>query len=139
MKPRPWTAVMILSVVVAVGCSGDGPQGPRAGELSVWLQSPSNGDRAIMFDLTGPAQAISASPQALSAMVDTIAADSVRIAIFAPRGASIAPGEVARIRVENVCAVTRYHAGIVEVAGSDYSLKPPSGYGLSVRAADPGC
>ena len=139
MKPRPWTAVMILSVVVAVGCSGDGPQGPRAGELSVWLQSPSNGDRAIMFDLTGPAQAISPSPQTLSALVDTLAADSVRIAIFAPRGASIAPGEVARIRVENVCAVTRYHAGIVEVAGSDYSLKPPSGYGLSVRAADPGC
>jgi hypothetical protein len=136
MKRRRWTAVMILSAVV-IGC-GDG-QGPRAGELSVQLQGPSADDRAIMFDLTGPVQTISPASQTLSAMVDTLAADSVRIAIFAPRGSSITAGAIARIHVENVCDVARYHAGIVEVAGSDYSLRSPAGYGLSVRAADSGC
>jgi len=104
----------------------------------VQLQGPSSGERAIMFDLTGPAQAISAASQTLIAMVDTLAVDSLRIAIFAPRGVTIAAGEVARIRVENVCASARYHVGIVEVAGSDYALEPSSGYVLSVRAG-PGC
>ena len=139
MRPSSRTALLLLAAVVAGACQADGPQGLRAGEFSVQLQSPSNSDRAIMFDLIGPAQSITPSSQTARVMVDTLGPDSVRIAIVAPIGASIGSGEVARLSVPNICAAAAYRARIVDVAGSDYSLKPLSGYALSVAPTGRGC
>lgn len=133
---------MLLCTAFALACpSSQREQGPRGGgEISVWLQSPSNSDRAIVFDLTGLAQGVSAAPQTtLRALVDTITPESVRVAVIAPRGTSITAGEVARFLVQDVCALSRYRIAIVDVAGNDYSLKTLSGYALSIRSPEGTC
>lgn len=139
MRLSSRAALLLLAAVLAGACQSDGPQGLRAGEFSLQLQSPSAGDRAIMFDLVGAAQTITPSLQSARVMVDTLAPDSVRIAIVAPSGSSIGPGEVARLGVANLCALSGYRARLVDVAGSDYSLKSLSGYALSVTVTDRAC
>lgn len=130
---------LLVSALVAGACHGDGPIGPHSGAMSLTLTGPGAGNRAIMFDLAGPVQALSVPLMSGLTLIDTLGTDSARIAVIAPRGTSVGSGEIARVNVANVCAVAKYRVRLVEIAGSDYALQPLSGYALSVIPDDRGC
>src|SRR6266699_2495939 len=105
--------VVALAVGGAGSCSSDAGTGPVAGVLTVSLTTPNVGsDGAIQFRFTGP---------------------------LAPTSITAAPG--LRVFSQPLTIVTRladtgklsqYAAAIEAVSGSDFQLRPLTGYSLTI-------
>ncbi len=123
----------LLAAIAAVGCP-DG-NGPEPGQLVVSLSSQ-NQARAIVFRVTGPgAQAVgglttgSFPYQVVSAQAGV---DTVRVAVFAPAGATLQPGVIAAFDVADVGAAGSYQATVLQVAGPGYTLQSPFQFVLAI-------
>ncbi len=124
--------VLAVAAAAAWGCRGD--QGPVAGELSVQLATPRTTDRAVLFQVVGPAHGVkgwsSASYRVLS---DTSATgDTSWVAVISPQGTGLATGEIARIAVPDTRKASSYLISFTEAAAADYSVGAFSGITLTV-------
>jgi hypothetical protein len=120
--------VLALALVGAVAC-GDSATGPSAGTLEIRLATPAAGtDGAVLFTVIGPAAPLSASaPVGMRVFFDALGATTTFV-VTGPLPA----GAIARIEVPDVRRAGEYAAAILQVAGSDYALRPLSGYSLTV-------
>lgn len=122
---------VMSAVLVALAACSDGP---TAGELAVRLTTPNAGaDRAILFTVKGRLSRAVAPPGAAYGVVSTtFPGDSAHIAVIASAGATLAPGAVARITVNDIDRFASYRATLLEVIARDYTALDTTGYVLSV-------
>lgn len=122
----------VLSAVLVglAACS----EGPTAGELAVRLATPNVGaDRAILFTVKGRLSRAVAPPGAGYGVVSTsFPGDSAHIAVIAAAGATLAPGAVAHIIVNDIDRFGSYTAFVTQVVAADYTALDTTGYVLSV-------
>ncbi len=123
----------LLLAGAAIAC-GDGG-GPQPGQLTVTLATQ-NQARAIVFRVTGPnVQAVTGLPtgsfvyQVVSVQAGP---DTVRVAVFAPQGATLQPGVIAAFDVPDVGAAASYTATVEQVAGPGYALQTPFQFVLAI-------
>ncbi len=133
------TAALAAGAVLAAACAlaaitcRGGETGPVAGELSLRLSAPGTGDRAILVEVVGAQTAVSRAPGASYSLYSrTLAGDTVRIAVVAPAGSGIAPGELLRIAVPDTRRAGSYTGTVLEVAGPDYATRSATGYSVTV-------
>ncbi len=123
-----------LAVALALGaagsCSRDAGTGPPVpGVLTVSLAKPNSGpDGAIQFRFTGPVPptSLTAAPGLLVfseplAMVNRMAVTG-----------TLTNGAVVTIGVADTRKASQYSATIEAVAGSDFQLRPLTGYSLTI-------
>src|SRR5213592_3434129 len=122
-----------LLVALALGgagsCSGDGGTGPVAGVLTVSLATPNAGaDGAILFTVSGPQAltSVTAGPglRVFAQPLSTV----TRLAVTG----TLTNGAVVTIGVADTRHVDQYTATVQAVAASDYQLRSPAGYSLTV-------
>ena len=122
-----------LLVALALGgagsCSSDAGTGPVAGVLTVSLTTPNAGsDGAIQFRFTGPLapMSITAAPglRVFSQPLTMV----TRLAVTG----TLTNGAVVTIGVADTRKLSQYAATIEVVAGSDFQLRPLTGYSLTI-------
>jgi len=121
-----------LVVALAVGGAGscsDAGTGPVAGVVTVSLTTPNAGsDGAIQFRFTGPLAptSITAAPglRVFSQPLTMV----TRLAVTG----TLTNGAVVTIGVPDTRKLSQYTATIEAVAGSDFQLRPLSGYSLTI-------
>ncbi len=121
-----------LVVALAVGGAGscsDAGTGPVAGVVTVSLTTPNAGsDGAIQFRFTGPLAptSITAAPglRVFSQPLTMV----TRLAVTG----TLTNGAVVTIGVADTRKLSQYTATIEAVAGSDFQLRPLSGYSLTI-------
>jgi hypothetical protein len=121
-----------VTLAVALGGAGScsSGTGPVAGTLTVSLTTPYAGaDGAILLTIAGPAMLTSVTAAAGGVRVfSQTLADTNHLAVTGP----LANGALLTIGVADVNQVSRYVATIQQVAANDYSLRPLSGYSLTI-------
>jgi hypothetical protein len=124
-------AALVLTGVIA-GCGDDvvTSSTPQARTFVVVLQSPSDVDGAILFDVMGGAVvnligAFSPAPRVYTRSVD---ASTTRVAVVG----NIAPGGVVTFEVTQSARVSDYSATVLEVADRSNELRELAGYSLIV-------
>ena len=121
-----------LVVALAVGGAGscsDAGTGPVAGVVTVSLTTPNAGsDGAIQFRFTGPLAptSITAAPglRVFSQPLTMV----TRLAVTG----TLTNGAVVTIGVADTRKLSQYTATIEAVAGSDFQLRPLTGYSLTI-------
>lgn len=128
---RRIVGVLALAAAAAAGCSD---QGPVAGELSVRLTTSRATDRALLFKVIGKLHGVTAGTGAsYRVLSDTSATgDTAWVAVIAPQGTGLAPGEIARITVPDTRKAGSYLIFLTDAAASDYSVGRFSGITLTV-------
>lgn len=123
--------MMAAGSALALAACGDG-SGPSAGELAVQLTS-ATAPRALLLEVTGPQTGVSVpAGSGYQVSVAPRGADTARIAIVAPQGATIATGVVARVSVANTGLVSSYSVRVIQAAGANYALLPANGFVVAV-------
>ncbi len=122
-----------LLVALALGgagsCSSDAGTGPVAGELTISLATPNSGaDGAIQFRFTGPLAptSVTAGPGLL--VFSQPLTMVTRVAVTG----TLTNGAVVTIGVPDTRKLSQYSATIEAVAGSDFQLRPLTGYSLTI-------
>lgn len=129
---RALLAAVAVGTILCAGCRG-GETGPVAGDLIVRLTTPSNTDRAILFQLVGKLTAVRpASGSNYRVFSAAMIGDTVRIAVVAPRNSAIGAGELVRFSVPDTRKVGSYTVTVTDVAGADYSIANPGQYSLVI-------
>jgi hypothetical protein len=121
-----------LVALTVAGCRGE--QGPVSGELAVRLASPRNGDRAVVFLVTGRLNGVTAPPgSGYRVFADSSSGgDTARVVVVAPPGSGVASGVIARFRVGDTRQVLHYAARVVAIADATYQLADTSGVSVTV-------
>ncbi len=127
MKRTP----LLLLVAALAACSHDGPV---AGELAVRLASPRNTDRAILFRVVGAQHGVTpGTSTTYRVFSDTSSAgDTSWIAVVAPAGQAVVPGEIARLAVPDVRKAGDYKAAVLQVATASLAASDSVGVLLSI-------
>ena len=120
--------VVALALGGAGSCSSSGT-GPVAGVLTVSLTTPNAGsDGAIQFRFTGPLAPTSiTAPSGLRVFSQPLAMVT-RLAVTG----TLPNGAVVTIGVPDTRKLSQYAATIEAVAGSDFQLRPLTGYSLTI-------
>lgn len=128
---RRIVGVLALAAAAAAGCSD---QGPVAGELSVRLTTSRTTDRAVLFEVVGKLHGVTTGTgSSYRVLSDTSATgDTAWVAVIAPQGSGLAPGEIARITVPDTRRAGSYLISLTEAAASDFSVGAFSGITLTV-------
>jgi hypothetical protein len=122
-----WLA--LAAALLAGACSSDAPV---SGELSVRLTTPHFGDRAILFSLSGRQHGVTAA-SGYRVFADTSAGgDTTHVVVVAAQGVGLAPGEIARIAVDDVRRAGSYAARVTDLAAANYGAADTAGVSLKV-------
>ena len=121
-----------LVVALAVGGAGscsDAGTGPVAGVVTVSLTTPNAGsDGAIQFRFTGPV-----APTSITAAPGLrVFSQPLTIVTRAAVTGTLTNGAVVTIGVADTRKLSQYAATIEVVAGSDFQLRPLTGYSLTI-------
>jgi len=121
--------VVALALGGAGSCSSDAGTGPVAGVLTISLATPNSGaDGAIQFRVTGPVAptSVTAAPglQVFSQPLTIV----TRLAVTG----TLTNGAVVTIGVPDTRKLSQYAAAIEAVSGSDFQLRPLTGYSLTI-------
>jgi hypothetical protein len=129
---RRVVGALLLAAAAAAACSGE--SGPVRGELSVRLATPRNTDRAVLFRIVGAQRGVSApSGSPYRVLADTSAVgDTAWIAVIAPQGGGLAPGEIARVAVPDTRKAGDYRPVLSDVAAASYAVGDTAGVSLTV-------
>lgn len=127
---RATLAVLGLLAAAGAGASacGESAEPGRAGWLTVSLDSPSGDDGAVMLRITGaPVDSIDAPGlQLFSARLDSV---TTRLVLTG----TIGSGALARIRVPDVLAASRYAATLEQAAArGSYAQRDVAGYRVTI-------
>jgi len=121
-----------LVVALAVGGAGscsDAGTGPVAGVVTVSLTTPNAGsDGAIQFRFTGPLAPTSITVAPGLRVFSQPLAMVTRVAVTG----TLTNGAVVTIGVPDTRKLSQYTATIEAVAGSDFQLRPLTGYSLTI-------
>src|SRR5437667_12815161 len=122
-----------LLVALALGgagsCSSDAGTGPVAGVLTVSLATPNAGsDGAIQFRVTGPVAPTSVTAAPGLRVFSQPLTMVTRVAVTG----TLTNGPVLTIGVADTRKLIHYATTIEAVAGSDFQLRPLTGYSLTI-------
>ena len=128
---RRIVGALAIAAAAAAGCSD---QGPVAGELSVHLETARPDNRAVLFKVVGKVRGVTAGTgTGYRVLSDTSATgDTAWVAVVAPQGTGLAPGEIARLTVPDTRKAGSYEISLTEAAATDYSAGIFSGIILTV-------
>lgn len=133
MKRVFGVAALAALLITGVSCGKDGPSGPTAGNLTVWLTSPNTGaDSAIVFTVNGPAPLTGVTAgTGLRVFHQPLGGNSTKIALT---GRLLHNVGIVTIGVADVGVVGQYSVTIHGIAQPNYQLRIlPGGYALTVR------
>jgi hypothetical protein len=126
-------ARLALCLAAAAALAGCG-EGPLAGELSVRLSTPRSTDRAILFVVVGPVRGVgpAAGSRYRVFAAPSPGGDSTRVTVVAPPGSGVAPGEIARIGVDDVRRAASYVVAVRDAASATFAVGDTAGLTLMV-------
>jgi hypothetical protein len=129
MRHRGSSLALAFLLAAAGSCIDGGPSGPVAGLLKVSLTTPNAGsDGAVLLTVTGPRALTSVTPATgLRVFAESLGTTNT----FAVTG-PLSNGPILSIGVADVSRVQDYRATIQDVAANDYTLRPLTGYSLTV-------
>ena len=132
---RPIRALISLALLgIAAGCGGGGGDGggPTAGVLNVTLNTPTTGDGAVLFRITGgPVDSVVKGAMAASFSSHKVA-NTTRIVAAGP----ITDGVIAHLYVSDVSKASSYVGTMEQVAAnSNFAQRSVTGYTLTITAA----
>jgi hypothetical protein len=131
IRNRAGAAALAALALVAACDSASGPPKPRAGEVTVRLETPHDDDGALVLSLTGPGPIGAVTAAAAGVVVDARPdGQGVRAAVFG----RLEDGDLVRVAVPDVHRAGEYRVRAVQAAGRDNHLRQTvSGYRLTVR------
>ena len=131
IRNRAGAAALAALALVAACDSASGPAKPRAGEVTVRLETPHDDDGALVLSLTGPGPIGAVTPEAAGVAVHARPDGAgVKAAVFG----DLEDGDLVRVAVPDVNRAGEYRARVLEAAGRDDALRAAvSGYRLTVR------
>jgi hypothetical protein len=123
-------ALMLAAILTAACGSSDGGSGPVAGTLQVTLTSPNTDDGAVMLQVSGDIDSVTA-PSGLTLYEATPSATVVRAIVTG----DIASGSsVLTLHVPDVAKAASYSTQLLQVsAKGTYVLRPVGGYTVLVH------
>ena len=133
MRPTRIVALMIAGALVSsCGGSDGGPGGPTAGVLNLTLNTPTTGDGAILFRVTGGAvDSVAGSPMVADGSYNTVTT-TTRIVVAGP----ITDGIIAHLFVPDVGKASSYVATVEQVAANaTFAQRSVVGYTIGVTVA----
>lgn len=124
MRFRTFFALTLLGLLT-LACDG-----PRAGEISIDLVTPNNGDGAILFKVKTPS---SKDLGELTAVCSGCQAFSYKVnenELYGVVTGSLTSGPLARLAVSDVGVSSAYVVTIQEISGLDHRSRSDVGYEL---------
>ena len=111
------------------GCSEDfvqPPTEPDPGTLTVWLDTPRDGDKGALLLVKGPG--IEAVRSSGLDLFESGSSSSKQVVV----SGALSTGPVLELLVPDRTLAGRYRAEILQVAADDYSLGDPSAYRATI-------
>ena len=129
MMRRSWLGAVLVGLAACGGKDTPDPIKPVAGDLTVAYNGPSQTDGALLVVVTGvitEVKAVGAYQVASASLGPT----STRVVVVG----ALTAGDIFKIRVSDVNAVTSYTVRVDEAADrATFALNDPSGYSAGVR------
>jgi hypothetical protein len=125
-----WTWAMVAALLVAAACS-DQPTdvGAGPGQLAVRLTTPHADDEALLFEVSGPVDSVSAARGLLQLFTRRLDDSTVVGAVVGP----LDNGAIVTLHVPNVSAAAVHVVTVLEVADHEDVLRLSlAGYALTV-------
>jgi len=121
---------LLLAALLTAACSSSDNAGPVPGTLQVVLTSPNTDDGAVMLQVTGDVDSVSA-PAGLTLYQAAPSATVVRAIVTG----TIASGStLLTLHVPDVGKASSYTTQLLQVSASGtYALRPVGGYSLQVH------
>lgn len=114
----------VFAAFAAAACSDSTP--PPAGDVTLTATAVPAGARSVLLRVLGPATAASAPPGSGYRVFATPAGDTMRVAVIAPSGTSLAAGPLARLTVPNRQTATNYVVIAAQASNASNSLMTPT-------------
>ncbi|HSU14775.1 hypothetical protein [Longimicrobium sp.] len=133
MKPISRAALLVAAALLSAcgGGDGTGSAAPGPGVLTVTLDNPNAGDRALVLTLSGPAAVTDVQPAVATNVVYTrTQGTTTRVAVFG----TIADGALLQVSVPDAGRAGEYSATVQEAADAGNAARGSvSGYSATVK------
>jgi hypothetical protein len=122
---------LVLAAILTAACGGsDSTAAPVAGTLQVTLTSPNTDDGAVMFQVTGDVDSVTA-PAGLTLYQSAPSANVIRAIVT---GNIASGGTLLTLHVPNVGKASSYGAQVLQVsAAGTYAQRLVGGYTIQVH------
>jgi len=117
---RPALLLCVLIAVATTACPDDDP----GGDVVINAKAVPLGMRAVLLTVRGAATAAAAPAGSGNRVVASPAGDSLRIAVIAPVGATLAVGPLVRLTVPDRAAAASYVVSAVQASDVTNGLIP---------------